>query len=144
MITLKNIRVGLKGGLFPIIVNFLLIIFMIVPIILYYKIFLSNFLYFVPYPIIVIFMFIFTKNYFKNQAYIEFSTDHFYIVTNKRKKKFMYSQINKIENNTEINRKFYEITLYDGTKIGIFDRRIFGQGNTIIGIIKNKIEKMDS
>ncbi|MGP6220875.1 hypothetical protein [Caldiplasma sukawensis] len=141
---MKNIRVGLKGFIFPIIVNFLLILFMIVPIVLYYGVFLSNFLYFVPYPIIVIFMFIFTRNYIKNQAYIEFSSDYFYILTNERKKKILYSQIDKIENNTNINRKFYEITLYDGTKIGIFDRKIIGQKNTIIGLIKNNKKQKGS
>ncbi len=107
----------------------------IVPIYVYPHFFLSSFLNLLPYPVITAIVIAYDISRYRRYARIEIFKDRIVINSAGKTNSILIKNIDKIERVEEIKSNLYVIETKNGMKIGIFDRRLFLKGKTIIQIL---------
>lgn len=113
----------------------------IIPIYLYPAFFINNFLGLFPYVILLIFIFYYDRERYLRLATIQIFSDRIHIIKKTEKNSFRFSEITGIEKKPEIGKKLFVISMQDGRKIGLYDRRIHSLGNSFINIIIDRSRK---
>ncbi len=136
-LTRDKLIVSFKSGsmAYIIISIIFLSIAIIVPIYFYPHFFLSSFINLLPYPVITAIVIAYDILKYRRYARIEIFQDRIRINSAGKTTSILIRNIDKIERVEEMRSKLYIIKTKNGMKIGIFDRRLFLKGKTIIQIL---------
>ena len=123
------------------IVLIFLIFGLLVPLYIYPKYFLDNFLYFFPYPLIVVFFVAYRFTVYRKMATIEVHNDTIIIVRQNGRTTVPIKNIKTIEMGKEPYKRHTIITTKNDLKIGVFNRKIRRGRKDLFNLLSSKLRE---
>jgi hypothetical protein len=134
---LADFKAGSNFLIYASIVFLLIAIF--IPLYLYPGYFFAGFLNFLPFIIIIFFIFAYNITEFRKRASIILYNNMLIISMKNKKVKVYFSEISSITKSTDYGRKLYIIKTKGNRQVALYDRKILFLRSNLIDFIKEKM-----
>lgn len=118
-----------------------IVIAIVLPIYFYPRFFLSDFLNFLPFVILAMFIVAYNIVQYRKRAVVEVYVDMLRIITSKKNVKMRFDEVKSISKETSYGKKLFIVHTKNGRSVALYDRRLMIIKTTLLEYVEDRVQE---